>query len=209
MVFHLKKADANVDILSLKSHKYKRGGDEIVTFANYFSIKFLNTSSSHNLPLGALALILSKHYYGVLSKSLENLDIDRYYSVLFYLSTHNGCSQQDICNSLAIDKTAMVKVMEYLIKAGYVHRSVNPDDRREFFIILTAKGKKQTSTIVKAFGVIDDEVFKGSTKAEKALFYKMTDRLISTLKDLPSNDLFFNYKKTRTGKASSGASLKK
>jgi DNA-binding MarR family transcriptional regulator len=157
-----------------------------------------------------LALILSKHYYGVLSKSLEGLDIDRYYSVLFYLSAHNGCNQQDICNALAIDKTAMVKVMDYLTKAAYVQRAVNPDDRREFFITLTAKGKKQTSTITKAFDTIDEEVFRGSTKAEKALFYKMTDKLIRTLKELPSDDLFFNYKKTKTRKASAlGTQFKK
>ena len=170
----------------------------------------MNSEATHNLPLGPLALILSKYYYGVLSKSLDKLDIDRYFSVLFYLSANNGCSQQEICNALAIDKTAMVKVMEYLIKAGYVQRTVNPDDRREFFITLTSKGRKQTITIVKAFDSIDEEVFRGSTKAEKAMFYRMTERLIGALKELPSNDLFFNYKKTKTGKAvASGTHNKK
>ena len=170
----------------------------------------MSKASSDNLPLGPLALILSKHYYGVLSKSLEKLDIDRYYSVLFYLSENNGCTQQEICNSLAIDKTAMVKVMNYLIKSGYVQREVNPEDRREFFITLTPRGKKQTGTIVRAFDTIDEVAFRGMSRADKARFYKMTLRLIQTLKELPANDLFFNYKKTKPGKpAASGNQSRK
>ena len=38
-----------------------------------------------DIPVGTRALILSKYYYGVLSKSLENLEIERYYSVLYFL----------------------------------------------------------------------------------------------------------------------------
>src|SRR3954471_3485545 len=102
-----------------------------------------------DIPVGTKALILSKLYYGVISKSLENLDVERYFSVLYFLNTHNGCSQQFICNNLAIDKTAMVKVMDYLIKADYVTRQVNPKDRREHFVTLTKKGIKQTEEIVK------------------------------------------------------------
>ena len=91
------------------------------------------------LSVGTKALILSKLYYSVLSKSLENLDVERYYSILFFLNEHNGCNQQNICNNLAIDKTAMVKVIDHLIKVGFVDRNVNPDDRREHFIVLTKK----------------------------------------------------------------------
>jgi hypothetical protein len=38
------------------------------------------------LSVGTKALILSKLYYSVLSKSLENLDVERYYSILFFLN---------------------------------------------------------------------------------------------------------------------------
>ena len=98
--------------------------------------------SSEHIPIGTQALILSKLYYGVIVKSLENLDIERYFSVLYFLMNNNGCCQQTICNNMAIDKTAMVKVMNYLIKKGYVERRKNPDDKREQFIFLTKKGEK-------------------------------------------------------------------
>ncbi len=148
------------------------------------------------LSVGTKALILSKLYYSVLSKSLESIDIERYYSILFFLNENNGCNQQCICNNLAIDKTAMVKVIDYLIKVGFVDRNVNPEDRREHFIVLTKKGLKQTAEIVKAFNEIDKEIFSSIPKEEQAIFNKVICQLPTKLKELPANDLFFNYKQT-------------
>lgn len=148
------------------------------------------------LSIGTKALILSKLYYSVLSKSLEDLDVERYYSILFFLNENNGCNQQCICNNLAVDKTAMVKVIDYLIKVGFVDRNVNPDDRREHFIVLTKKGLKQTAEIVKAFQDIDKEIFSSVPKEEQVIFNKVMCQLSGKLKELPANDLFFNYKQT-------------
>lgn len=149
-----------------------------------------------NIPIGTRALIFSKYYYGVLSKSLENIDAERYYSVLYFLKDNNGCNQQHICNHLAIDKTAMVKVIDYLIKVGLVDRNVNPKDRREHFIVLTKKGIKQTEDIVEAFKTTDANIFSNISKDDYAVFTKVLCQLTSNVKELPSDNLFFNYKKT-------------
>ena len=151
-----------------------------------------------DIPVGTRALILSKLYYGVLSKSLEELDIERYFSILYFLNENNGCNQQCICNNLAIDKTAMVKVIDYLIKAGYVIRKVNTQDRREYFIILTKKGQKHTEEIVRCFNDIDKQIFSVISKSDKTTFTRVLNLLSEKLKILPGNDIFFNYKKTTT-----------
>jgi len=149
-----------------------------------------------DIPVGTRALILSKLYYGVLSRSLEELDIERYFSILYFLNENNGCNQQCICNNLAIDKTAMVKVIDYLIKAGYVTRKVNPEDRREHFVVLTKKGQKHTEEIVKSFNAIDEQIFSVISKSDKTTFTRVLNLLSDKLRILPGNDLFFNYKKT-------------
>ena len=150
-----------------------------------------------DIPVGTRALILSKYYYGVLSKRLEGLEIDRYYSILYFLAEHNGCSQQFICNNLSIDKTAMVKVIDYLIKAGYIQRNVNPEDRREHFILLTKKGAKRTTEVVKCFQAIDKQIFTGINKEDREIFLDILEKLSENLKGIPGNDLFFNYKQTK------------
>ncbi len=148
------------------------------------------------IPIGTRALILSKHYYSVLSKNLENLDVERYYSILNFLYENDGCNQQCICNNLAVDKTAMVKVIDYLIKAGFVDRNVNPDDRREHFIVLTKKGRRQTEEIVNSFKALDEEIFQQVKPEDRETFERVLSHLSSHLKQMPSTDLFFAIKKT-------------
>lgn len=156
----------------------------------------MKTRHKLDLPIGAKALILSKLYYSVLSKNLETLDVERYFSILYFLYNNNGCSQQQICNNLVIDKTAMVKVIDYLMKAGFVERKVNSEDRREHFITLTEKGHAQTAEIVKAFQALDDEIFAGISKHDKDVFLDVLFNVSDNLKAMPATDLFFNYKRT-------------
>lgn len=149
-----------------------------------------------DIPVGTKALILSKLYFGVLSKSLESLEIERYYSVLYFLSHNNGCTQQHICNNLAVDKTAMVKVINYLAKAGYLKITKNPDDRREHFINLTKKGLRRTEEVIKAFNNLDKEMFSDLTKDEKENFLKLLQLISDKLQSMPGKEIFFNYMKT-------------
>jgi DNA-binding MarR family transcriptional regulator len=149
-----------------------------------------------NIPVGTKALIFSKLYYSVLSKNLEELDVERYYSILNFLYENNGCNQQYICNNLAIDKTAMVKIIDYFIKAGFVDRNVNPEDRREHFIVLTKKGLKQTEEIVNSFKALDAGIFADIKQEDRETFEHVLNHLTGHLKELPYTDLFFHYKKT-------------
>ena len=150
------------------------------------------------IPVGTKMFIVSKHYYGVLSKSLENLDTERYFSVLYYIQNNNGCCcQQNICDRLAIDKTAMVKILDVLAKSGFIERKTNPKDRREHFISLSEKGKKQTKEITRAFEKLDAEMFKGVSDKDRITFMNVLAKTSENVKQLPANDLFFNYKKTK------------
>jgi len=160
----------------------------------------MGKSNNTDVPVGTKALILSKLYYGVLSKQLENLDIERYFSVLYFIYQNPRCTQQHICNQLAVDKTAMVKVMNYLIKADYIQREINPEDRREHFVVLSKKGKKQTGAIVNAFQQIDKQMFARIPKSEQKTFMKVLEKATINLGKLPSNDLFFTYNKTSSNK---------
>jgi MarR family transcriptional regulator, transcriptional regulator for hemolysin len=153
---------------------------------------------NYHIPLGTKTLILSKLYYGILSKNLENLDTERYFSVLHYIQNKNGCCcQQEVCDTLHIDKTAMVKILDTLTKSGLIERKINPKDRRQHFLVLSKKGEKQTREISKTFESIDNEMFEGISEKDNKTFRKVLDVLIANLTEQPKNDLFFNYKKTR------------
>lgn len=146
------------------------------------------------IPLGTQALIFSKYYYGVLAKSLNDLDIERYFSILYYLYFNPDCSQQQICNSMGVNKTAMVKVLAYLKRNGYVASHTSANDRREHVVRLTPKGREQTLLVVEAFNTIDHHMFKQVSKAERTVFIKVLRKLTVSLAGLPAEELFFDYK---------------
>lgn len=160
----------------------------------------MKNGSATDLPIGTRALIVSKLYYGALSKSLGNLEVERYYAILFFLYHNQNCCQQVVCDNLKIDKTAMVKVLDYLSKVGYIERKTNPNDRRKHFICLSKKGEKQTEKIVKSFGTIDEKAFEEVSEPDKKTFMRVMNTVSKNLNSLPSNDLFFNYKKTKAKK---------
>ncbi len=157
----------------------------------------MSKTEESRLPVGTQAFILSKMYYGALTKSLEKLDIERYFSVLYFLHNNKNCCQQNICDELKIDKTAMVKVMDYLSKAGWVERKTNPDDRREHFISLSKKGEKQTKEVVRSFKAIDEKAFSNISETERKAFFKVMFKVCENLEKLPSDHLTFNYKKSK------------
>lgn len=92
----------------------------------------------------------------------------------------------------------MVKVIDYLIENGYVKRCVNPNDRREHFILLTTKGEEKSQQIAEAFDGLDKELLTGLADAEKKLFQNVMEQLTQKLRVLPADDLFFEYNKTKT-----------
>jgi len=152
----------------------------------------------NDIPIGTRTLILSKLYYGILSKNLEKLDTERYFSILYYIRNNNGkCCQQDICDSLYIDKTAMVKILDILAKDGFIERRVNPEDRRQHYIVLSKKGEKQTKEITKSFAAIDEQLFNNISEKDKINFNATLAKLIENLEQIPKNNLFFNYKKSK------------
>lgn len=149
------------------------------------------------IPTGTKTLIFSKLYYGVLTKNLAKLDIDRYFAVILFLNANEKSCQQTICNNLMMDKAAMVKVLDYLTKAGYIHRITNPNDRREHFIELTEKGIKKSKEIIKSVNEIEQKAFSGVSKKDAVIFNKVLHSLSNNIKELPSTNLFFNYKNTK------------
>jgi len=156
----------------------------------------LDSKVEIEIPIGTKTWILSKLYYEVLSKNLEKLDIERYFTILYYIQNNNGCCcQQNICDSLFIDKTAMVKILDNLGKAGFIERKVNPKDRRQHYISLSKKGEKQTKEITKTFAALDKQMFKGVSEKDANGFKNILRKLTENLKDIPKNSLFFDYKK--------------
>ena len=122
--------------------------------------------SLSDTPLSYRLNVLSKKYYGAVSKHFENLDLDRNFFVLNIISKHEHITQQALANMMNVDKTRIVHVIDYLSGKGLVKREVSPDDRREHRIVATKKADKYVEKISTGFNELNKTAFKGFSKVE-------------------------------------------
>ncbi len=148
-----------------------------------------------HLPIGRHLTVLSKHYVGVLTKKLEGLDIERHFSLLLILHYKPDCNQKCLAEILDIDKTSLVGIIDFLSEKGYVKREINPKDRREYFIRLTAKAKKNIPLIIEAVQSTNEVALSGFSENEIKSFYKILFGAYNNLEKEPVNDYLIQFTK--------------
>lgn len=142
----------------------------------------------YSLPLGKLLAMVTKPYFGTLSGRLEKkLGVEKNFSVLMMIEHKERCTQQFLSNALQIDKVSMVKIIDDFSKKGWVKRVQNENDRREYFVELTAKGSNIMPQIHKGVEEINEIAFKGFKQKEKEKFYETVMQLYRNLEHLPSD----------------------
>jgi predicted HTH transcriptional regulator len=77
-----------------------------------------------------LALI-GKKYFGTLTFNATDKTIDRYQSIFLVIVKSGGVSQQTLAKMIDVDKSTIVRMVDYLQEHDLVKRTANPDDRRE------------------------------------------------------------------------------
>lgn len=85
--------------------------------------------------------------------------------------------------------------MDYLVDKGMITKVVNPNDRREHIVQLTAKGKKIMPQIHAGIKEMNSIALKGLTKKENEVFHHCIERIIVNLKNLPVNEIDIKLKK--------------
>jgi DNA-binding MarR family transcriptional regulator len=157
--------------------------------------------STKRAPLSKELTYLSRLYYGVINRKLSTLEVERYYYILILLKEGKGkITPKELALKIHSDKVFIVKILDYLYEKGMIRRTVNEVDRRQYFISLTAKGKKLVPTIEKAFNKTTKEAFKGVKKEEKEIYYKVIETIKENLLALSSFEIEMNFKKQRNRK---------
>ena len=138
-------------------------------------------------PLGMDFHLAAKAYSEALSKRLSHLDIERYFYVPVLIDECAGkATQQCIANTLAVDKTLMVRIVNYLSEKGFLERAVNPSDRREHFLLLTVKGKKALPAIRKGIEEVNREAWARLSDKQRSELCRSMAVIRETLAALPA-----------------------
>jgi MarR family transcriptional regulator for hemolysin len=129
--------------------------------------------------------LLGNLYFQLLSKRLQHLGIEKNFSILVLIDKMGDqCSQKFIADTLHIDKTIMVGILDQLSEQGVIKRTQNPSDRRQYWVQLTEKGKGRMPEITKVVNTLNESVLTGMTPAEAVKFEKQLQLIYRNIQNI-------------------------
>ena len=89
------------------------------------------------------------------------------FALLNVLGARQGAIQQQLSSDMAIDPSAMVKLIDELEGAGLAERRRRPGDRRAWEVVITPKGRRALERARRLIAQVEDEVLGGLTAADR------------------------------------------
>ena len=86
--------------------------------------------------------------------------------ILFRLHERDGRTPSEMADEVLHDYPNITRLIDGLVKKGYVERRPNPDDRRKQNIFLTPVGKAQLAGALKEVTEVREDIYRDITAAE-------------------------------------------
>ncbi|EHQ91260.1 MarR family winged helix-turn-helix transcriptional regulator [Desulfosporosinus youngiae] len=102
----------------------------------------------------SLGFIVAKTNYYMktyFSKSIKDHDLNvttEQWAILNAVYHNPGASQTDLARACLKDKTNVTRILDLLVKKGYVIRNIDMNDRRVYSITLTELGEKVLEQLI-------------------------------------------------------------
>ena len=125
----------------------------------------LSHENKFNLLAGRVPLLLNRFISQQFKKAGIELTREQW-SVLAVLWKNDGCSQQVIADETSRDKPGVTRLIDNLVKEGYVERRNDPNDRRLNLIYLTKKGKNIEQSVLELVNETIEIATKGLNEEE-------------------------------------------
>ena len=129
--------------------------------------------------LGRLISCLYRYTHMYLSHELEQYNIGSgQFSFLMALYREDGVHQEDLAQSIKIDKATCTRAVKKLAKEGYITRKRDPEDKRAYRIFLTEKGKTMEPVLKHISETWKEILLTGFAGEEKGLVIDFLKRIV-------------------------------
>ncbi len=167
-----------------------------VSIRNYTAVLLSVMSVENQIPLVRSLHLITKDFFGALTRMLIHLDIDRYFYCLLKIVRHQkGITQKDLVQLMDVDKVTMSRMIDYLVQKDYVFREAFKDDRRTIMLYPTPKACSESIEIRAAIETLEDQAFSGISKEMKDQILSALVTIQSNMSQLPKELVKFNYSK--------------
>jgi DNA-binding MarR family transcriptional regulator len=120
--------------------------------------------------LGRLGLTVKKQAI----EELESAGFSPYDYGVLALAADGACKTQGtIADSLGLDRSQLVGMLDGLEERGLIERRRDPNDRRRHAIMLTADGKRQLARLRSIVERIEDEFFAPLDPAQREQLHEL------------------------------------
>lgn len=122
---------------------------------------------------------LLRRVHAQFSATVDGTGTDsRDFLVLDALTGQDWASQLDLAERLGINRTIMVQVIDRLEDRGEVQRTRNPDNRRQYVLSLTDRGRGALGSMRRAVAERDAQLTAVLTREERARLDELLARLL-------------------------------
>ena len=163
-------------------------------FAHYFP----EMNLKNNTPLARPLHLITRDYVDAFTHKLTHLDIDRHFYILILIENEGNCiTQQELAQTLQVDKVTIGRIIDYLVKNKYVIRAKHPSDKRAHHLKLTEKAVKVLPEIKKVVCELNKISVQGLSKEETDCFFKVARQIQLNLAKLPADTIQYKFNKIR------------
>ena len=99
------------------------------------------------------------------------------FAALATLVSDGPSSQQQLSRRIKMDPATMVDVIDSLERSGHIVRRRNPDDRRAYSLLPTAKGRALLARAQRALERAEDDVISGLDASETRTLIQLLGRI--------------------------------
>lgn len=117
-----------------------------------------------------------------IGRQLKHFDMtSEQWVVLARLKEQDGLNQKELADKLLKDQANTTRMLDKLVKKGWVQRLDSLDDRRAYLIYLTDEGRRMVELTYPIVAQIKAKLAKGMTQAEIDLLKERLNRLSKSL----------------------------
>lgn len=98
------------------------------------------------------------------SKLCQDMTMDQ--GKLLWILNHTGMNQKDLAHKLGVTEATLSVRIKRLLESGLVERVVDENDKRVYYIVLSAKGKEKIKDIEDSLAYYHGVICNGITNEE-------------------------------------------
>lgn len=160
---------------------------QILINHSYICFKFRKVEKLENIIFYTIDKSIRSYRIYAQKRLRENgfkITIDQWL-IIKVLMENPGISQQEIAEHVFKDNASVTRIIELLVKSGYLERKIHPEDRRKSDLKITKEGKKIIGDVQSLVLENRKNALMGITKKELETLHKTLLKITENCRNNP------------------------